>query len=668
MASSGTGETRVVALVGPQSSGKTELLKSMIRACAGVVKNGLDASPESQSRQMGVELNIASFSFMDETFTALDCPGAVELAQESLSALPAADAAIIVVEPDAERIAALAPLMHHLESLEIPRFVALNKVDRATGSIAEMAQALRSISKAPVVLRQIPIRQDGKIIGYGDLAQQKAHLYRAGQESVIVDMPETIRARLSQDRQSMLETLADYDDHLMEELLEEIDPPADEIYRDLATDVQTGKIVPVFMASAEQGFGVRRLLKALRHELPGFSHTKARLGASADTRAIVVKTVQTAHAGKLSVARLLNGTLKDGESIGGGRLSGLYTLHGLQPEKTASAKSGDIVGLGKLDGLATGMVATSTACQQSLKPLSPLYARVLVLKNRTDDVKLSGALAKLCEEDPSLSTHHDAETHQLVLNTQGDVHVALTLERLKRRFGLDLGTAIPQVPYRETIRKGTTQHSRFKRQSGGHGAFGDVTIEVAPLTDGRDFEFIDAITGGVVPRQYIPSVEEGVRVGLANGPLGFPVTGVSIKLTDGKYHTVDSSDMAFQTVGRQAIQEALPSCAPILLEPVMAVRIHVPALFTSKVNAVVMSRRGALLGFDARPDWPGWDTVMATIPQSEMDDLIIDLRSLTQGAASFDATVDHHSEVSGKPADQIIKARRSQLESSPRAA
>ncbi len=668
MASSGTGEARVVALVGPQSSGKTSLLKSMIRISGAALKPGLDGSPESQARQMGLDLNVASFSYMDETFSVLDCPGAVELAQESLCALPAADAAILVVEPDAQRIAALAPLMHHLESLEIPRFVVLNKVDRATGSIAEMAAALRGISKAPVVLRQIPIRQDGRIVGYGDLAQKKAHMYRAGQESAIVEVPENVGARLAQDRQSLLETLADYDDHLMEELLEDIDPPADEIYRDLAIDVQTGKIVPVFMASAEQGFGVRRLLKALRHELPAFAHAKARLGTTADTRAIIVKTVQTAHAGKLSVARLLSATVKDGETIGGERLSGLYALHGLQPEKISTAKPGDLVGLGKLDGLATGMIITSSGHRQTVQPLSPLYTRVIVLKNRTDDVKLSGALTKLCEEDPSLSAHHDPETHELVLKAQGDVHVALTLERLKRRFGLDLSTAVPQVPYRETIRKGTTQHSRFKRQSGGHGAFGDVTIDVQPLNGGQDFEFVDAITGGAVPRQYIPSVEEGVRVGLAVGPLGFPVIGVSVKLTDGKYHTVDSSDMAFQTAGRQAIQEALPACAPALLEPVMHVRIHVPTAFTSKVNAVVMSRRGALLGFDARPDWPGWDSVEANLPQSEMDDLIIELRSLTLGAASFDAAFDHRSELNGRAADQIIKARKAALEASPRAA
>ncbi len=668
MASAGTGEARVVALVGPQSSGKTSLLKSLMRISGAAIKPGLDASPEAQARQMGLDLNVASFAYMHETFTVLDCPGAVELAQESLSALPAADAAILVVEPDAARIAALAPLLHHLESLEIPRFLVLNKVDRATGSIAEMAEALRSISKAPVVLRQIPIRQDGKIVGYADLAQKKAHMYRDGQESAIVDVPENVHARLAGDRQSMLETLADYDDHLMEELLEDIDPPTDEIYRDLALDVQTGKILPVFMASAEHGFGVRRLLKALRHELPNFAHTKARLGTTADTRAIILKTVQTAHAGKLSVARLLSSGIKDGDTIGGARLSGLYSLYGLQPEKIATAKPGDIVGLGKLDTVMTGMVATGTSTRQTSVPLTPMFARVLVLKNRTDDVKLSGALAKLCEEDPSLAAHHDPETHELILKTQGDVHVTLTLERLKRRFGLDLSTAVPQVPYRETIRKGTTQHSRFKRQSGGHGAFGDVTIDVAPLTTGADFDFIDAITGGAVPRQYIPSVEEGVKIGLAIGPLGFPVMGVQVKLTDGKYHTVDSSDMAFQTAGRQAIQEALPDCAPALLEPVMHVRIHVPSAFTSKVNAVVMSRRGALLGFDARPDWQGWDSVEAHLPLAEMDDLIIDLRSLTQGAASFDAAFDHRSELTGRPADMIIKARKAALDASPRAA
>jgi elongation factor G len=652
MASAGTGETRVLALVGPYQSGKTQLMQAMIAACGGRAV-AADASAEAKARQMGVDLNVGHFDYMGEHFAVLDCPGAVELATDALFALPAADAAIIVAEPDVAKIVALAPLIHQLEALGIPRILVLNKVDKATGSMAAMADALGGISAVPVLLRQIPIRKDGQIVGYVDLAQAKAHVYRPGQESAIVDVPAELKDRLADDRQHLLETLADFDDHLLEELLEGVDPPMDEIYTDLAADLRDGKIIPVFLTAASAGYGVRRLLKALRHELPGFVAARARLGS---TGAYVLKTVHTSHAGKLSIARLLGASVKDGDSLGGQRVSGVYSVAGLTPEKLAQGKAGDIVGLGKLDDASTGQVLGGGADPVSAP--SPLFSRAIGLKNRADEVKLSGALAKLTDEDPALRWGHSESTHEWVLSGQGEVHLALTLDRCKRRFGLDLQARPPQVPYCETIRGSTSQHSRFKRQSGGHGAFGDVTIEVRPTGDGTAFVFEDAITGGAIPRQYIPSVEEGVRDGLKTGPLGFPVVGVAVKLVDGKYHTVDSSDMAFQTAGRQAIQEALPNCKPVLLEPVLHVQLHVPADYTAKANQVVTSRRGQLLGYDARTGWAGWDTVEAHVPQAEMDDLIIELRSLTLGTGSFDARFDHHAEISGRLADQIIAARK----------
>jgi len=672
MTSAGTGETRVVAVVGPYSSGKTRLMEAVMVATGAAHAKGPgqrvvgDASAESKAREMGIDLNVGSFSFMGERFTFLDSPGAIELAQEGLNVLPVADAAIIVCEPDVGRIIGLAPIFHRLEALGIPRFVVLNKIDRATGSISEMAEALRSVSGAPIVLRQIPVRRDGHITGYVDLAEGKAHVYRAGQASEIIDVPADLKERLAHDRQAMLETLADYDDHLLEELLEGIDPPQDEIYSDLALDVQDGKIVPVFLAAAEQGFGVRRLLKALRHELPAFSQTLDRLQVNASAQgacAAVIKTVQTPHAGKLSVARVLRGTIKDGDTLNDQRVSGIMDLTGLHGEKLAQARAGDVVGLGRLDGTHTGDTL-STLGKEHLTPaprLTPVFTRALDLANKADDVKLSGALAKLIEEDPSLSQEHHAETHELLLRGQGDIQLAIATDRLKSRFGLTVTLRAATIPYRETIRKGTTQHSRFKRQSGGHGQFGDATIEVRPQQPGEGFLFEDAITGGAIPRQYIPSVEEGVIEGLKTGPLGFPVVDVAVRLLDGKYHTVDSSDMAFHTTGRQAIHEALPNCAPVLLEPVLHVLIHVPNEFTAKATQLVTTRRGAILKFDARSEWPGWDTVEGHIPQSEMDDLIIDLRSMTQGAGSFESRFDHHQELVGRLADQIVAERKTHL-------
>jgi len=269
-------------------------------------------------------------------------------------------------------------------------------------------------------------------------------------------------------------------------------------------------------------------------------------------------------------------------------------------------------------------------------------------------VKLTSAIAKLREEDPSLIFDQNAELQEMALVGQGEIHLKVAVEKLQSKYGLKLKVHPPRVPYKETIRKGVAQHGRHKRQSGGHGQFGDVHLDIRPLPRGAGFVFEDKIKGGVVPRQWIPSVEKGVVDYLKNGPLGFPVVDVAVALTDGSYHAVDSSDAAFQTAARIAMTEGMPNCSPVLLESIMHVKIHVPSEATAKVNAVVSGRRGQLMGFDARPGWKGWDTVEAQMPLSELSDLIIDLRSLTQGVGTFETAFDHLAELTGKLADQVV--------------
>ena len=253
---------------------------------------------------------------------------------------------------------------------------------------------------------------------------------------------------------------------------------------------------------------------------------------------------------------------------------------------------------------------------------------------------------------------HDAETHELVLSGQGEIHLKVAMDRLASKFGLKVTSRPPRVPYRETIRKGTTQHARHKKQSGGHGQFADVTVDIRPLARGEGFQFEDKVTGGAVPRQYIPSVERGAREALEKGALGFPVVDVAVALTDGKYHDVDSSNEAFIIAGRLALNEALPGCSPVLLEPVMAVEISVPSSATAAVNGMVSSRRGHIQGFDAREGWSGWDVVRAEIPQSELQSLIVELRSATQGVGGYTARFDHLAELTGRPAETALAQMR----------
>jgi elongation factor G len=293
-----------------------------------------------------------------------------------------------------------------------------------------------------------------------------------------------------------------------------------------------------------------------------------------------------------------------------------------------------------------------------IEQLKPVYSLAIEAADRKDEVKLTAAIGKLREEDPSLGFVQDAELHEMSLTGQGEIHLKVAVEKLESKYGLKLRTHAPHVPYKETIRKGTSQRGRHKRQTGGHGQYGDVVVEIKPLPRGSGFAFIDKIAGGVVPRQWIPSVEKGVVEYLKTGPLGFPVVDVSVTLVDGSYHSVDSSDAAFQMAGRIAMQEGMPGCAPVLLEPIMRVQIHVPNDATAKVNAIVSGRRGQLMGFDVRDGWKGWDTIKAQMPHSELHGLIVDLRSLTQGVGTFEMEFDHLAELTGKHADQIVNAHK----------
>ena len=294
-------------------------------------------------------------------------------------------------------------------------------------------------------------------------------------------------------------------------------------------------------------------------------------------------------------------------------------------------------------------------------PLSPVFSGAILVDNRSDDVKLSAAISKLVEEDPSLHVEQNPDTHEMVLWGQGEMHLRIAIERLRSKYHLGTSTHRPQVPYQETIRKSTSQHGRYKRQTGGHGQFGDVHLDIKPLPRGSGFAFASAIVGGAVPKQFIPGVEAGVRDYLKRGPLGFPVVDVSVTLTDGQYHSVDSSDQAFRQASRIAMTEGMANCEPVLLEPIVLVTVHVPNEFTSKAQRLISGRRGQILGYGPIEGWKDWDEVQAYLPQSEMHDLIIELRSLTLGVGHFDWKLDHLQELTGRLADQVVAHRAEAL-------
>jgi elongation factor G len=665
---------RCIALVGPYLSGKTSLLEAILARTGAIGRQGStatqntvgDASEEARAHGMSVELNVATVEFLGDSFTFLDCPGSIEFQAEALNTVTACDAAVVVCEPDEKKLPALQLILKQLEDRGISHFLFVNKIDKAEAGVRDIVPLLQPASTKPLVLRQVPIWENEIVTGFIDLALERAYVYREHAPSEVIAIPDMLADREKEARFSMLEKLADYDDELMEQLLEDVPPPRDKIFDDLSKELREGQICPVFMGSAENGNGIWRLLKALRHEAPFVQNTVERLGVSdAASCAYVLKTFQTTHGGKLSLARVLTGTFADGSTVYGGaddgRISGIFTLMGQEPAKRGEAKAGDTVAFGRLDGVKTGdTLTTDKGKAVEIEPPAmpePVFGLAIAAKEKKDEVKLTAAIGKIIEEDSSISLRHSQDMGEMVLWGQGEMHLRVALEKLVRKYGIDAATRPRQIPYKETIRKSTEVRGRHKKQSGGHGQFGDVVVTIKPQPRGKGFEFTDHITGGVVPKNYIPSVEIGVRDYLHSGPLGFQVVDVAVCLIDGSYHSVDSSDMAFRQAGRIAMSEGMPQCSPVLLEPVMAVEIAVPSEATAKINGIISSRRGQILGFDARPGWPGWDLVQAQIPEAEIQNLIVELRSATAGVGTFTAKFDHLAELTGKIAEQVLATK-----------
>ena len=670
---------RCAVLVGPYTSGKTTLLEALLFATGAAHRKGSvpqgntvgDSSPEARARQMSVEPNYAHCDYLGEAWSFIDCPGSIELSQDSRYSLMAADVAILVAEPEPDRALTLAPIFRFLEDYHIPHMLFVNKMDKSTVRVRDLLEALQAVSPRPLVLRQVPIRGgEDEVTGFVDLVSERAYSYQEGKVSSLIEMPEAVKDREDEARQEMLESLADFDDSLLEQLLEDKIPPSDEVYQQLTKDLQDDLIVPVFLGSAEHSNGIRRLLKALRHETANPDKTAARLEVPSGGEgfsATIVKTLHQAHTGRLSIARIWSGQVQENTTVAGDRLSGLFKLQGHEAQKIAQAGAGDLVALGRMEALNTGDLVTAEGSNRDSGMRwpgvkEPVFSLAVSPVNRQDDVKLTGSIDKLIEEDPSLSREHNEATHQMLLWGQGEIHLRLATERLKSKFNVEVEVALPMTSYKETIRKGTEQHSRFKRQTGGHGQFGDVQIEIKPLPRGRGFEFINNIVGGSIPRNYIPAVENGIKEYLGEGPLGFPVVDVSVRLFDGQFHAVDSSDMAFKTAGRLAMSEGMPKCEPVLLEPIYEVTISVPSDFTNKIHGLVSGRRGQILGFETKAGWPGWDDLKCYLPQSEIHDLVVELRSLTLGVGSFSWRYDHLQQLTGKLAERVIADRKEAAE------
>lgn len=662
--------TRVIALVGPAGAGKTSLAEAMLFAAGatdrlGSTANGSsigDPSPESRQRGGSTEINLYNFQYLGDSFAILDCPGSIGFAADGAKALAIADVAIVVVDPDPNRAALAAPALRALDELGIPHIIFVNRIDQAHGRIRDLLTALQPMSVSPLIARQIPIWDGEKIGGFVDLALEYAFKYQPGKASERIEIPPELQDREVEARTQLLEKLADHDDELLEQLLMDQAPTREKVLQDLARETGDNLGVSLLFGSASSSWGVRRLLKAMRHEAPGPQGATNRLSVS-DPSMYVFKILH-GSIGRLALARVLGGNIREGSDLkaeGGehARLGALFTVQGEKTTKISEARDGNVVAVAKIDEVTAGEWLSAGKLPFPVEIDYPARNCAIAIEpaDRKDDVKLSGALHRLAEEDSALVVEHDDANHEIRLRGVNDEHLNTVLARLKRRYGVEVKSQQPTVGYRESIRKPVTQKGRHKKQSGGHGQFGDVIIELKPLPRGSGFVFEEKIHGGSVPKQWIPAVEDGVREAMVKGPLGFQVVDCAVTLIDGSYHSVDSSELAFRLAGRIAMHEALAAAQPHLLEPMHKLSVVCPSNATSRITSAVAGRRGQMLGMGPRDGWTGWDRIDALIPEAELSGLEAELRSQSQGLATYEAEFDHLAELNGPLADKVIQQR-----------
>jgi elongation factor G len=659
---------RNIAFVGPHHGGKTTLVEAILAHTAAIGRRGsiadgttvTDHEPEDVAHLQSTSVGFAHTTADDIDISIVDTPGFIDFFEDTKQALAGVDAAIVVVEADPGRVVQTHAVVDYLDSVRMPHIFVVNKMDRPGADFAGTLAALQSAYGRHVVAEQLPIGSAEQFSGYVDLAQMKAYKFDAGEEPI----PSDLQDHAARMHAELLEAMADFDDHLMEELLEGVEPPLEEIERDLSAECAHDQVIPVLVAAGLSGAGVAALVRAIETWLPSPADA-AQVDAegrpieadpAAPVIARVVKTSIHPQSGKLSIVRILSGTVKADATLTNitkrdekVRLGGLYRLQGKKQEAITEASAGMIVALARLETVSTGDTLTSNG-HKVLLPLvpvaDPVFAVAIKPKERIDEAKMSQMMARIVDEDPALRLERADVTHELLLLGRGEQHVSIAVERLARKYKVEVETGAPTIPYLETITGGTEVHSRYKHQTGGHGQFGDVWLRFEPRERGAGVTFEDKIVGGVVPRQFIPAVEKGVREALAHGPNGNPVTDMHVTLFDGQYHDVDSSEQSFKTAASMGVREALPKCNPVVLEPIAHVSAIVPTSYTSVVIQQLTGKRGQILGMN--PDErAGFDIVEAYVPAVELSRYITELRTATQGLGTYSWRHERYDPVPG---------------------
>ena len=660
---------RNIAVVGTHHSGKTTLVEAILSHCGAIGRRGAvtdgtsttDHEPECIAHAQSTTVGFAH----TDTLTLVDCPGFVDFFEETKTAISGCDAAVIVLDGEPARVPQTQALIDFIESRKMPHLFVVNKLERPGSDFYRTLEALQNAFGRHVVAEQLPIGAADSLSGYVDLADGKARAYD-GTDEKETDVPPDMQDRIAKAHVQLLEAMADFDDHLMEELLEGVEPPLEEVEKDLCEECAHDQIVPVLVAAGLPGYGVAALVRAMEKWFPSPADAPVLdaegrpIEPKADGPAIaqVIKTSIHPQSGKLSIVRVISGTLKSDATLtnitkGGEKVrsGGLYRLQGKKQEAVQAAGPGSIVAIARMESVSTGDTLTENNFKVLLPRVptnDPVFAVAIRPKERMDEAKISQMLARIIDEDPALRLERAPITNELLLLGSGEQHVSIAVERLTRKFKVEVVTAPPTIPYQETITAGTEVHARYKHQTGGHGQFGDVWLRFQPQDRGHGVTFEEKIVGGVVPRQFFGAVEKGVREALMHGSVGgYPVTDLHVVLFDGAYHDVDSSEQAFKTAAGMGVRDAMPKCNPVVLEPIVHVAVTVPSNYTSSVMQQLTGKRGQILGMNPA-EKAGYDTVEAYVPQVELARYITELRTATQGLGTFSWRHERFDPVPGK--------------------
>lgn len=669
---------RNVALIAHGGAGKTSLAEAMLFDAGAITRLGsveagsttLDWDPDEQRRGQSINLAVASLEHDGTRITLIDTPGYADFQAEVVEALAAVDAAIVVVDASAGVELGTEEVWRLADAHGLPRMVFVNKMDRENANYDSTLEQLKARFGPKIAPVYLPIGSADRFSGYVDVIEEHATVYENGSPRE-VPIPDEMRDMEHARRDALVEAAAEASDELMMKYLEGQPITDGEIEAALHQGTREGSVVPVFVGSALRNIGVRELMSMIVKHVPSPAEAGTRLavdGGQVDPDpdgpfvARVFKASADPFVGRLTYLRVMRGTLGGQAHVYNvnrreeERVGNWLSVQGKDTENLARIGPGDIAAVAKLTSTMAGdTLVADRAHAVELPPLefpAPSLQVAIEPESKADLDKLGQALHRLAEEEPAIDIRREEGTGETILTAMGDAHVDVIVDRLKRKFGASVRTAVPRVPYRETIRAAARIDNKFKRQTGGHGQYGHVVIEFAPGEMGSGFVFGDRIVGGVVPKQYIPAVEKGLREAMAEGVLaGYPVVDLAATLVDGSYHTVDSSEMAFKVAASQALKKAFEAGSPALLEPILEVDIVVPDEYMGDVMGQITSKRGHVLGMDSAD---GMQHLRAQVPQAEMFQYATELRSITQGRGRFSWKVDHYAEVPHAIAEKVV--------------